>query len=225
MVPFSSVVQACWENAGILLHHTWVTVKESLYGFALGAGVGVPIAFAIVSVRRVAKSFYPLIVVYHVIPVIAVAPLLTIWFGFGILPKILVVANFTFFPIMLNTMIGLRSTGRLEQHLFRSIGANWLESFWRLRLPNALPQLFVGLKIASTLALIGAVVAEYVSSSEGLGYYVLDANGKLDTRQLMSGVVYLTLTGITLFGAVQIVEWIATPWHVSHRTERAARAT
>jgi NitT/TauT family transport system permease protein len=223
MVPFSDVMEACWSNAGVLLHHTWVTLKESLYGFALGTGIGIGLAFALVSVRTVSKSLYPLIVVYHVIPVIAVAPLLTIWFGFGLLPKILIVANFTFFPIMLNTMIGLRATQTVERHLFRSIGANWLQSFWRLRLPNALPQAFVGLKIASTLAVIGAVVAEYVSASEGLGYYVLDANGKLDTRQLTSGVVYLSIAGVVFFGAVELVDRLATPWHVSHRTERPAR--
>ena len=223
MVPFSDVAQACVQNAGILLHHTWVTTKESVYGLAVGIAVGIPLAFLIASLRVAAKSLLPLIVAYHVIPTIAIAPLLSIWFGFGILPKILIVANFTFFPIMLNAIIGLRSTQPLQVHLFRSAGAGSLQTFFRLRLPNALPQLFVGLKIAATLAQIGAVVAEYVSASAGLGYYVLIANGILDTKSLVSGVVYLTITGMVFFGVVQLVEWFALPWHVSQRAGQTAR--
>ena len=222
MVPFSEVAKACIENAGILLHHTWVTTKESLYGWALGTAVAIPFALALATVRVISKTFYPLIVVYHVIPVIAVAPLLSIWFGFGLLPKLLIVANFTFFPIMLNAIVGLRSTQPVQIHLFRSAGAGRLQTFLRLRLPNALPQLFVGLKIASTLALIGAVVAEYISAREGLGYYVVVANGNLDTRDMMVGVIYLAVTGMLLFAAVQVAEKLALPWHVSQRAEPRA---
>lgn len=222
MVPFSDVLTASIEDADILLHHTWVTTQECLLGFALGALIGISLAVAIAIARQAELSLYPLIVAFHVIPVIAIAPLLSIWFGYGLLPKVLIVANFTFFPVMLNTIIGLRSTETLELHLFRSIGASWPQGLWRLRLPNALPHVFAGLKLASTLALIGAVVAEFVSSSTGLGYYVLDANGKLDTRQLMTGVIYLGLTGIVLFGIVDAAERIATPWHVSRRTERSS---
>jgi len=217
MVPFTTVLGACFEDWGTLLHHTWATVRESIYGFVLGTAVGVALAFLIATLRPAAKGLLPLIVVYHVIPTIAIAPVLSIWFGFGLLPKVLIVANFTFFPVMLNTIIGLRSTQTTHVHLFRSAGAGALQTFFRLRLPNALPQLFVGLKIASTLALIGAVVAEFVSASEGLGYYVLIANGALDTKHLMVGVIYLSVTGMLFFAAVQLAEWLATPWHVSQR--------
>jgi NitT/TauT family transport system permease protein len=221
MAPFSDVLEACFQNWGTLLHHTWATVRESIYGYALGAAIGVVLALLIVTVRPAAKGLLPLIVIYHVIPTIAIAPVLSIWFGFGLLPKVLIVANFTFFPVMLNAIIGLRSTQPTQVHLFRSAGAGRLQTFFRLRLPNALPQLFVGLKIASTLALIGAVVAEFVSASAGLGYYVLIANGALDTKHLMVGVIYLSVTGMAFFAAVQVVEWLATPWHVSQRSSRS----
>jgi NitT/TauT family transport system permease protein len=224
MVPFTDVLRACFQDWGTLLHHTWATVTESVYGYALGSAIGVALAFGISSLRPAAKGLLPLIVVYHVIPTIAIAPLLSIWFGFGLWPKVLIVANFTFFPVMLNTIIGLRSTQQTHVHLFRSAGAGPLQTFFRLRLPNALPQLFVGLKIASTLALIGAVVAEFVSASAGLGYYVLIANGALDTKHLMVGVIYLSVTGMLFFFAVQLAEWLATPWHVSQRTGRARKA-
>jgi len=223
MASFTSVIQACFENWHTLIDHTWATVRESIYGYLLGSAVGVALAVLITSVRPAAKGILPLIVVYHVIPTIAIAPVLSIWFGFGLLPKVLIVANFTFFPVMLNTIIGLRSTQPAQVHLFRSAGAGPAQTFFRLRLPNALPQLFVGLKIASTLAIIGAVVAEFVSASAGLGYYVLIANGSLDTKHLMVGVIYLSVTGMLFFFAVQFVERLATPWHVSQRAPAAGR--
>jgi NitT/TauT family transport system permease protein len=222
MVPFTSVLGACFDHWGMLLHHTWVTVLESIYGFAIGSAVGIVLAFLLTGVRAAGKGLFPLIVVYHVIPTIALAPLFSIWFGFGLLPKVLIVANLSFFPVLLNTMIGLRSTPPLHVHLFRTMGAGPLRTFFRLRLPNALPQVFVGLKIASTLALIGAVIAEYVSASAGLGYYVLLANGNLDTKHVMVGVIYLSVTGILFFGAVQLGERLLTPWHVSQRGSRPA---
>jgi NitT/TauT family transport system permease protein len=221
MASFSDVLKACFDNWGTLIHHTWATTRESIYGFAIGTAVGIALASLISGLRPAAKGLLPLVVVYHVIPTIAIAPLLSIWFGFGLLPKVLIVANFTFFPVMLNTIIGLRSTQPLQVHLFQSTGAGRLQTFLRLRLPNALPQLFVGLKIASTLALIGAVVAEFVSAYEGLGYYVLIANGSLDTKHLMVGVIYLSVTGMLFFAAVQVAEWLALPWHVSQRAVRS----
>jgi NitT/TauT family transport system permease protein len=217
MVPFSSVLQACFEHWGTLLHHTLATVKESVYGFVLGTVIGILLACVIAGARTAAQSILPLIVLYHVIPTIAIAPLLSIWFGFGMLTRVLIVANFTFFPVMLNTIIGLRSTQPTQVFLFRSAGCGIVQTFLRLRLPNSLPQLFVGLKIASTLALIGAVVAEFVSATEGLGYYVLIANGSLDTKHLMVGVIYLSVTGLALFGVVALAERLAMPWHVSQR--------
>jgi NitT/TauT family transport system permease protein len=217
MVPFSDVAQASYHHFGILMHHTWVTLREALYGWALGIAVAIPLAFLIATVPLVSKTIYPLVVVYHVIPAIALGPMLYIWFGFGILPKLLIVANFTFFPIMLNAVIGLRSTQPTQVHLFRSAGAGTLETFVRLRLRNAMPQLFVGMKIASTTALIGAVVAEYISAREGLGLYILTANASLDPRDVTVGIVYLAVTGALLFGAVQVIEKVALPWHVSQR--------
>lgn len=217
MVPFTTVLQASFENWGTLIHHTWVTTKESVYGFLLGTVIGIGLACLIAGARTAAQSILPLIVLYHVIPTIAIAPLFSIWFGFGGLTRILIVANFTFFPVMLNTIIGLRSTQPTQLYLFRSAGSGLAQTFLRLRIPNAMPQLFVGLKIASTLALIGAVVAEFTNASEGLGYYVLIANGSLNTRDMMVGVIYLSVTGLALFGIVALAEKFLMPWHVSQR--------
>lgn len=217
MVPFTSVIGACFDHWGTLLHNTRVTVVESIYGFVIGSVIGIALAFLLTRVRAAWKGLFPLIVVYHVVPTIALAPLFSIWFGFGMLPKVLIVANLCFFPVLLNTMIGLRSTQPLQVSLFRSAGAGPFNTFFRLRLPNALPHVFVGLKIGSTIALIGAVIAEFVSASSGLGEYVLVANGNLDTKHVMVGVIYLSVTGMLFFGAVQVAEWLLTPWHVSQR--------
>ena len=217
MVPFTDVLRACFEDWGMLLHHTWVTIVESVVGFMLGTIVGIALALLIVSLRFAARGILPLIILYHVIPAIALAPILSIWFGFGLLPKVLLVANLVFFPVLLNTITGLRSTNPLQIQLFRSAGASWSQRFLHLRVPNALPQIFVGLKIGTTLAVIGAVVAEYVSASSGLGYYVLIANGNLDTKHLMVGVIYLGVTGLLFYAAINLIERVATPWHVSRR--------
>ena len=220
MTSFSDVIATCIRQSDLFLSDAFVTLTEALIGFAAAIVLGVALAFLIVSSRFAERGLYPVVVAFHVVPVIAIAPLLLIWFGYDLTPKVVIVTLITFFPIMVNAIIGMRATTRQELYLFRTMGAGPGLTFWQLRLRRALPQLFAGLKLASTLALIGAVVAEFVSATEGLGYRIIEANGNLDTEKLMASVLYLGVAGILLYGAVELAERFAIPWHASRRTQR-----
>jgi NitT/TauT family transport system permease protein len=163
------------------------------------------------------KCVYPLLVTSQVVPKVALAPLFLIWLGYGILPKIILVGLLAFFPIVIDTVAGLRSIEIEKIYLARSMGANPIQLFFKLRLPNALPQIFSGLKLAATFSVIGAVVSELIGASEGLGYLMVEAEGSLNTPIVFAAIGYLTIMGIGLFTAVSFVERLTIPWHVSRR--------
>lgn len=150
-----------------------------------------------------------------VTPIVAVAPLFTIWFGFGIMPKILITAMITFFPMLVNSVIGLRSVDPRALDYFRSLDASRWQEFWRLRVPSSLPYIFAGLRISVPLALIGAVVAEFLSGSAGMGQLILIANGDFDTPTLFGAVFVLAALGILLTASVAFVERKVLFWHES----------
>ena len=220
--PMSDVVKACVNQAGTLLPAAWVTTREALIGFGLSIAIGIPLAILLVSSRVIENSLYPLLVTSQVVPKLAIAPLFVIWFGFGWFPKALLVFLLAFFPIVINAVIGLRSVEVEKLYLVQSMGAGRLQTFWRIRLPQSLPAMFGGIKLAATLAVIGAVVAEFVGADSGLGYLIQQANGNLDTITLFAALIYLSVIGYLLFAATEIVERLALPWHVSRRNQRAS---
>lgn len=213
---FQRIVES-W--TGQLFGASLVTGKETLIGFAVAIGVAVPLAVVITYSSLAERFLYPLMVSSQVIPKVAIAPLFVVWFGFGLAPKVLIAFLIAFFPIVIDTTVGLRSVDPGMIHLARSMGASEMQTFRKVRLPNGLPSFFGGLKVAVTLAVIGAVVGEFVGSSNGLGYVLITATGNVDTPLVFASIVMMSLIGIVLFAALELLERIATPWHRSRRGE------
>ncbi len=198
-----------------LWRHTLITTGEVLAGFALSVVVGVPLGFSIVYSPFFESTVYPLLVSSQTVPKVAVAPLFLFWFGFGMTSKIVVAFLIAFFPMVIATVIGLRSIEPEMIYLARSMGASPLLTFLKIRLPNAMPNIFGGMKVAITLAVVGAVVGEFVGADKGLGYVIVLANGALNTRLLFAAITFLSLLGIALFVAVQLLERLFLPPHLT----------
>ena len=213
--------QALWTNRVELWGATLVTTGEVLAGFIVAVIVSIPVAMLIVSFRWFETIVYPFILLLQTIPKIALAPLFVVWFGFGILPKILVTFLICFFPILLDTMTGLRSSNPDMASLVRSMGGGRWAIFAKVRFPAALPHVFAGVKVAITLAVVGAVVGEFVGATQGLGYLLLRANANLDTPLLFAAIAILTVLGLALYYAVSLIERLVIPWHVSQRSDSA----
>ncbi len=217
----TQVVAKGLEHLGLLLRNGWVTTQEILLGYLLSIVVGIPLALAIFLSPVFARSVYPLLVSSQAVPKTAIAPLFVIWFGFGLLPKVLVAFLIAFFAIVINTVVGLGSVQPEKIYLARSMGLSPLATFLKIRLPQALPAILGGLKVAITLAVVGAVVGEFVGADSGLGYLLLVANGNLDSPLLFAGFVALTVIGGGLFLLIEVIEWLAIPWHTSQRGTEA----
>jgi NitT/TauT family transport system permease protein len=200
---------------GLQMTHALVTVREILLGFALAVLIGVPIAVAITFLPVFEKLFYPILVATQAIPKVAVAPLFLVWFGFGESPKVAMATVIAVFPIIIDTAVGLRAIDPDMVRLAKSMRAGSLRTFWKVRLPIALPNIFAGLKMAMTFAVIGAVVGEFVAGQSGLGYLIQAATGSLQTTVAFASIVLLSLIGIVLFFIVEALERVFVPWHRS----------
>ena len=205
-----------------LAFHGWVTLYEMLLGYALAVVIAIPLAIAITSSERFDRFTMPTLLFFQVIPKVAIAPLFLVWFGVGVLPKILVAFLISFFPIVIDAAVGLRSMSIEMRDLARSMGATRLQVFARFRLPTSLPYLFSGLKVAATLAVAGAVVGEFVGADKGLGYLLLVTNSNLETALMFATLFALTIIGLLFFYAVELLEALLIPWHVTHRVREDA---
>jgi NitT/TauT family transport system permease protein len=212
--PPSAVVDAMIRHAPLLLKGGWITTVEIVLGFALSIVVGIPLALMIFLWPAFSRAVMPLLVSSQAMPKVAVAPLFLVWFGFGLVPKVLIAFLIAFFPVVINTAIGLAAIEPEKIHLARSMGFNALDTFFKIRLPDALPSIFGGLKISITLAVVGAVVGEFVGGDAGLGYLLMVANGSMDTQLLFAGIVCLTVLGIVLYLLVELAERLAVPRHI-----------
>jgi NitT/TauT family transport system permease protein len=199
-----------------------VTLYEMLLGYALAVVVAIPLAIAITSSERFDRFTMPTLLFFQVVPKVAVAPLFLVWFGVGALPKVLVAFLISFFPIVIDAAVGLRSTSAEMRDLARSMGASRLQVFAQFRLPTSLPYLFSGLKVAATLAVAGAVVGEFVGADKGLGYLLLVTNSNLETALMFATLFALTFIGLAFFYAVEFLEALLIPWHVTHRVREEA---
>lgn len=200
-----------------ILWHGWITTYEMLLGYGLAVAIAVPLAVAITSSKRFDEFVMPTILFFQVVPKVAVAPLFLVWFGVGVTPKILVAFLISFFPIVMDAAVGLRSMSPEMTDLARSMGATRMQIFKQFRLPTSLPYLFSGLKVAATLAIAGAVVGEFVGADKGLGYLLLVTNSNMETSLMFATIVALTIIGLTFFYAVERLEAFLIPWHVTHR--------
>lgn len=210
--PPSSVASALVRNHGTLLHHTGVTLEEVLAGFVASFLIGVAFALAIDSSRVIERAVYPFVIASQAIPIIALAPILLIWFGYGMTPKVIVVALICFFPIVVNMVDGLRSVDTELIDLLRSMGAGRWTIYRVVMIPSSLPYLFSGTRIAAAVSVIGALIGEWVGSSAGLGYYMIRSAGQFATAQVFAAVLVSALLGLALFGAVSLLERLCLPW-------------
>ncbi len=200
-----------------LLRHGWVTTYEMLAGYALAVSIAIPLAIAITSSARFNEFVMPTMLFFQIVPKVAIAPLFLVWFGVGPTPKILVAFLISFFPIVIDAAVGLRSMSTEMADLARSMGATRFQVFARFRLPTSLPYLFSGLKVAATLAIAGTVVGEFVGADKGLGYLLLVTNSNMQTSLMFATIVALTIIGLVFYYLVELLEGLLIPWHVTHR--------
>jgi NitT/TauT family transport system permease protein len=205
----------------MLITHGSITVLEVVAGFIISVLIGVPIAIWVTYSKAFDHAVYPLIVGSQTIPKVALAPLLLAWFGFGMAPKIIIVVLVAFFPVVINSVVGLRSAPVEMLHLARSMGSSPGQLFWHFRLPQALPSIFAGMKLATVLAVIGAVVAEFVGADRGLGYLIMIAGANFDIARQFSAIVVLSVVGMILFWLAGWIERLCLPWHVSIRSRQS----
>jgi NitT/TauT family transport system permease protein len=217
----SAIARSMDTNSAVLIKESMTTTLETALGFVLSVVVGVPLALAIYLWKPFARAVYPVLVSSQAVPKVAVAPLFLVWFGFGLLPKVLIAFLIAFFPVVINTTMGLAALEREKIYLARSMGLGSVATFFKIQLPNALPSIFAGLKISITFAVVGAVVGEFVGGQGGLGYLLLIANGNMDTALLFAGIVALTVLGIVFFALIGLVERLVLP---PHATEHAPLA-
>jgi NitT/TauT family transport system permease protein len=221
----SSIAVEIWKQRMTLLTNTVPTLEIILLGFGLAIVVGLPLAVLIVWSTPLKLALYPILVSSQTVPKVAIAPLLVLWLGYGILPKVLVTFLICFFPITIDAVVGLRSVPTETILLARSIGASGWKTFVKIKLPHALPNIFAGLKVAITLAVVGSIVAEFVGADRGLGYLLMVASGNLDTTFLFADLVVLVVLGMGLYLAIEGFETAFIPWHVSKRSDELREGT
>ena len=208
----SAIGQSLWEWRWEILGHSAVTLYETLAGFALAIVIGIPLAVAVVYSPILQKTIYPILLALQSVPKVAIAPLLALWIGFGVWPKIIVVFLVCFFPIIVATATGLTAVPPQMLDLIRSLSASTLQTFVKIRFPTAMPHIFVGLKIAITFAVIGAVIGEFVGSESGLGYLILISTSQSRTPLAFAALVVLTIMSIILYYATEYLERLLVPW-------------
>lgn len=213
----TDIISEFLKNHRILIEHTWVTLFETLSGFFIGASVGLLLGVFIVSFKIIEKTIYPFVVGLQSIPKIAITPLLLIWFGFGILPKIIVTSLLALFPVVVNTVRGLKSIETELIDLMNSLKASKKQILLKIRLPASLPYVFSALKISITLSVVGSVVAEFMGSDRGLGYIIIIGNVRLQTSLMFAAIIILSLMGGLLFYTIHLIEKSVLFWHISAR--------
>lgn len=208
----SRVLEVGWRNREVLAGHSWITLQEALAGLAVSISFGVSLALLIDALPPIRRGIYPLLVGSQTLPIIVIAPLVVLWFGFGIEPKILIVTLYTFFPITVAFASGLAVTDAEAQMLMRTLGASRLQTLRLLRVPQALPYLFTGLRIAVTYAIVGAVFAEWAGSTGGLGNYVLLMKNSFRTDMVLAAIFLIAALSLALFVLVGLIEKVVVRW-------------
>lgn len=204
----SEIGVSLWNNLTTpsFYHHVWVTLKEALYGFGLGASLGFLLGALIGQSVFLERVLYPYLIAFETLPKAALAPLVLIWFGYDMMSKVVVTAMIAFFPLLANTIVGLRSTSEDQIDLFRAFCGRGRDVFWKLKLPNALPFIFVGLNVSLIFSLTGAIIGEFVGSREGLGYLILIRNQTLNIPSVFSILVVLGALGCLFHVVLQQIK-------------------
>lgn len=208
----AEIASSLWENRGLLAENAWVTLREIVFGILAAILVGIGFAIAMHRWRVVRDASYPLIIASQTIPIVVIAPILTVWFGYGLTPKIFIVALISFFPITIATLAGLRSVDPEAVKLMRSLDASRWQLFRRIEAPTALPQLFTGTKIAVVIAPIGAVFAEWAGSNAGLGHLIQSDLAYLEVAREFATVAVLSAMALILMGLTVLAERRVVGW-------------
>src|SRR3954468_17203629 len=210
--PPSEIAQAIIARHDLLMTHLWPSLYLTVLGFALSVVGGVLVAILITYSEVMRKGFYPVIVVSQVIPKISIAPLFIVWFGTGTMSSLLLAFLIAFFPMTINAAMGFESIDEDIHRMARTfMGSRW-QIFWKIRMPNALPYIFGGMKISVTLAIIGVILSEFVASQEGIGYLIKLAGGLLDTPLMMAAITVLSISGLALYWLIAAAERRAVYW-------------
>jgi NitT/TauT family transport system permease protein len=219
--PPSAVLTALYRGMAstLYLEHIWITLTETLLGFALGAVLAFALGTVVALNRTIEYFLYPFIVMFQAMPKVALAPLIIIWFGLGLTSKVINAALVAFFPLMVNTIVGLRSAEEDRLNLMRSLAAPRMQIFWMLQLPNAMPYIFAGLEIAMIFALIGAIVAEFVGAQAGLGMLIQSMNFNLDVAGQFSVLLILSVLGLVLNSIIVGARKRVLFWDTSEKSE------
>ena len=215
--PPSTVWREFLKRWDTVLQGSIVTTQEIIGGYLIAVVVSIPMALLVARSRFVEESVYPVVVFLQIIPKIAIAPLFIIWLGFGIAPKLLIVFLLCFFPIVVASVAGFKSVDPEIRDFARTTGAGGWTMFVKIQLPQALPDIFTGLKVGAALAATAAVVAEFVAADRGLGYLLLQYNGNFETPMVFAIIIVLSLIGLVVYYAVELIERLVIPWHVSQR--------
>ncbi|UFJ43383.1 ABC transporter permease [Brevibacillus humidisoli] len=209
----SHIVQSLWESRALIAQHSVQTIYEALLGLAIAIVIGVAIAAIIDSSEWLRKAFYPLLIISQTVPIIAVAPLFFIWFGYGILPKVVVVTLVCFFPVAINVADGLRLVDRDTLRLMASMGAGRWQIFHMVKLPATLPFFFSGMRIAGTYSVMGAVIGEWLGASKGLGILMTRSSQSFLTDRVFATIVVITLLSLAIFALIEGAARLLMPWH------------
>ena len=224
LLPAPSVIAATlvvhWE---LLWGHTVITFLEVIIGFAVSLLCGVILACAMAFSRTLERALYPFVIASQTIPIIVIAPLLLIWMGYGLAPKVVVVALIGFFPIVVNLVDGLKSVDPDVVNLLRVMGASRWQIFVKVQWPSALPFLFSGTRVAMAVSVIGAVIGEWMGSSRGLGYLMIRSKPQFLTERVFAAIVVLSAMGVALFVLVGVFERLAIPWWHNEQRQRAVQ--
>lgn len=209
--PTEIVAELLVEGSWLAADLGW-TMLEAVLGFLIGSGTAFVTAVLFVHVRVIERAAFPWAVVLQTIPIVAIAPLLTIWFGYTLVPKVIIAAVICFFPVLVNTTRGLRAVSSQAMELMNVLSARKASIFWRLRLPSSLPYVFAGLRVAATLSVIGSIVAEFTGADRGIGYVIVQASYRIDTRLMFAAIALSSLAGIVFFHVIGWIEKATLRW-------------
>ena len=210
--PPSRVAEAAWRNRELLWTHSQVTIQETVVGLVVSIVFAVSLALLLDAFAPVRRALYPLLVGSQTLPVVVIAPLLVLWFGFGLTPKIVVITLYTFFPITVAFATGLAATDPEAHLLMRTLGATRRQTLTMLQIPQSLPYLFTGLRIAVTYAMVAAVFAEWSGARQGLGIYVLLMKNSFRTDMVLAAILLIAVLSLALFVLVGVVEKMVVRW-------------
>jgi putative hydroxymethylpyrimidine transport system permease protein len=208
----AEIAEALWQSRSLLAENAWVTLQEVLLGFACAVVAGLAFAVALHLSETLRLAFYPLLVASQTIPVLAIAPILVVWFGFGITPKLWIVALICFFPITVNTLDGLRSVDPEATKMMRTLDASRRQILWRVDAPTALPYFFSGAKVSVAVAVIAALLGEWAGADSGLGVLIRQDSAQLETARVFASVVVLSAMAIVLFALLALAERRIVTW-------------